>query len=416
MITVENKKTKTKTQIGNTEFDFDNMNNNNSIPKYRDFEDELESPTGRFSKSEMDMFKMYENMPNVCEISQGMVMEGKVIGIDTKQVILDVGNKDNVIIERRGVEENICKQLQIEQNIDVMITSVTENPFMIKGSLSELVKMTVDSKMTENYNNDIAFDAYVKEVIPAGYVLDIPIDGITVEAFMPNTLADVNKLHDANVILNKTIKVMLETLQKDKMVYVVSRKKYLETLIPQKIKEIKEAKKETIYRGTVTGTMAFGVFIQFEECLTGMIHKANIHEDWQERIHEIKPGMVMDFYVKDIIKGNQIILSQNLKESLWDTIKNGDTVEGEIISIKSFGTLVKLDYETNGLIKKTFVSKANKEQNIGDKVQVTVINVFKNDRKLYLTYSDDKETISKIKTKKSMDDDVQKLKNKFNNN
>lgn len=411
MITVENK----KAVVGDPNIDFDSLTNV-SIPKYRDFEEEVEVPTGMFDKSQMDMFKMYENMSNICEVNVGMVMTGQVINIDMKQVTLDVGNKDNVIIERRGVEENICKQLQTGQDIDVMITSVDDSPFMICGSLSELVKKNVDIKMKDYYHDGVSFEAYVKDTIPAGYVLDIPIDGITVEAFMPNTLADVNKLYDPNVILHKTINVMLETLQKDKMVYVVSRKKYLETLIPQKLKEIKETQRDTVYTGHVTGTMAFGVFVQFDDCLTGMIHKANINEDWQDRIHDIKAGMEIDFYVKDVIKGNQIILTQNLKESLWDNIRNGDTVEGEIISIKPFGTLVKLDYETNGLIKKSFVTKANKAQNVGDKVQVTVINVYKSDRKLYLTYSDDKETISRIKSNKNMDDDVQKLKNKFNAN
>jgi hypothetical protein len=45
----------------------------------------------------------------------------------------------------------------------------------------------------------------------------------------------------------------------------------------------------TPYGGRVTGTTPF-VFVEFNDCLTGMIHKANVVEEWQNRISEIKPG------------------------------------------------------------------------------------------------------------------------------
>jgi hypothetical protein len=40
---------------------------------------------------------------------------------------------------------------------------------------------------------------------------------------------------------------------------------------------------------------------------------------------EIKPGQI-EFYIKEIIK-NKIILTQVLRETLWDTIKNGQVIE-----------------------------------------------------------------------------------------
>jgi small subunit ribosomal protein S1 len=392
--------------VGDSSVEFES---NSFIPKFRDFESEMENPTGKFDKYQMDLFRKYENMTNVKEIELGMVLDGEVISIDSRQVVLDVGNKDNIIVERKGHEESICKQLKIDQSIRVIVTSVSDSPYLIKGSLSELVKINIDDKMKNYFNNNIGFEAHVKEVIPPGFVLDIPIDGITVEAFMPNTLADVNKLYDPNTLLNTTITVMLETLQKDKMVYVVSRKKYLESLISSKLDAIKKNPSDTVYTGRVTGTMKFGVFVQFDDCLTGMIHKANVNSEWQEKLDEIKPGTIIDFYVKDIIKGNQVILTQNLQESLWDTIDVGDVVDGEILSIKPFGALVKLDYETNGFIKKSNLAKFSKNIEVGDKVKVSVITIYKSDRKLYLTLADDTD-VSKPKSPKN----VQQLKDKFN--
>ncbi len=37
---------------------------------------------------------------------------------------------------------------------------------------------------------------------------------------------------------------------------------------------IKKLKYDIPYTGHVTGTTPFGIFVEFNECLTGMIHKA----------------------------------------------------------------------------------------------------------------------------------------------
>jgi ribosomal protein S1 len=216
-------------------------------------------------------------------------------------------------------------------------------------------------------------------------MLSMEIDKVKVGAFMPNTLADVNRLYDPNVLLGKDIYVMLETMQQEKGVYVVSRKKYLRTLIPEMMDKLDFEQK---YEGLVTGTTPFGVFVQFEGCLTGMIHKANVNSEWRDRIEEIKPGTLMVFYIKEITKNNKIILTQTLDESLWDTIKVGMILDGDVVAMKPFGALVKLDYETIGLIQISYLNKYKKHLNQGDKISVKVVNVLKDDRKIYLSLYD----------------------------
>jgi predicted RNA-binding protein with RPS1 domain len=125
--------------------------------------------------------------------------------------------------------------------------------------------------------------------------------------------------------------------------------------------------------------------------------------DWQ----------AIDFYIKDnIIRGAQIILTQILKESLWDTVRVGDVIEGKVISVKPFGALIELDYETNGLIQTTYLNKNQRKLEEGSKVNVVVISIIRDDRKIYLTFADDSEMIDKLKEKS---DEIDKLRQKFNN-
>lgn len=394
-------------------FDFGSFDEN-YIPKYKDLLDESNNPSGKIPKNVINQFKKYEGYVDIDEINKNDIVNGKIIEINKNYVVVDIGYKDNILINRRGQEDRVCKHLQVDQMVDVMITDISNNPYIIRGSISELIKMNVDSKMKDFYKNNVSINATVIDTIPAGYNLLIEIDGITIDAFMPNTLADVNKISDVNSLVGKNIKVMLETLQQDKGVYVVSRRKYLKTLIPDKVKEIKNNPKDKVYTGHVTGTRDFGVFVQFEDCLTGMIHKANIREDYQDKIKSIEPGTLIDFYVKDITKGgNQIILTQILKESLWDTIRVGDIIKGKVISVKPFGALIELDYETNGLIQTTYINKNNRKLIAGEIVDVIVISIIRDDRKIYLTFKDDDDMINKLKEKS---DELEKLKQKFNDN
>jgi small subunit ribosomal protein S1 len=139
-----------------------------------------------------------------------------------------------------------------------------------------------------------------------------------------------------------------------------------------------------VYNGNVTGTTPFGIFVEFNDCLTGMIHKANVNPDWQEKLTEVKPGFEIDFYVKEIIK-DKIILTQILRETLWDTIKNGQVLDGKIKDVKQFGVLVSLDEETMGLIHTSEVEKIGKKFTSVQEVKIKVLAVDRQNRKIFLT-------------------------------
>jgi len=230
--------------------------------------------------------------------------------------------------------------------------------------------------------------ALIKEMTPAGYNVELQYDTIILPGFMPNTLAGINRLFNPESIVGKSLSVMIESYSREEGTYIVSRRKYLQTLIPDAIKELRI---NTVYNGFVTGTTEFGVFVEFSSknggdiCLTGMIHKTNIDPDWQDRIKQIPSGFEIQFYVKEIIKDSKIILTQILKETLWDTIKIGQILTAKVRENKQFGTLVSLDEETIGLIHTSELEKMGKELNNGQTVKVKVIAIERTNRKIYLS-------------------------------
>ena len=354
--------------------------NNKEIMKYDPIKDYSESFNEEYLKMLMDI----KEGPEMFDVEVGEVLTGVIESINKKEIVININYKDSVYVDIKKTDFNIIENLVAGDEIDVMITELNEEPYQLKGSITELIKMKVNDALRDSYNNNTPIIAKVTELIPAGFMLKIEMDNIKIDAFMPNTLAGVNRLTETQTkeLFGKKIEVILETLQQEKGVYVVSRKKYLSTLIPE---EISKLNKTDVYTGTVTGTKDFGVFVQFNECLTGMIHKVNLNPEYQDKLDLVTPGIPIDFYVRDILKGNKIILTQILRESLWDIIKVGQIRDAVVTGVKNFGVLVALDDETFGLIQNTYIQKANASLKQGDKIKVKVVSVIKDDRKIYLS-------------------------------
>lgn len=332
------------------------------------------------SPNYQDMLKMYK-LDEIRFPEKGNIVTAKYIGKTERQFIFNVnGYKDDVRVNDRLSESKYLKNMVIGDVVDLLIINVDNNNYSIEGSVASLYESRAHANF-KSLDEGSPVTAIVKGLSPAGYEVELINGCVTLPGFMPNTLAGINKLHDPDSLIGETLDVMIESFSQNEGTYIVSRRKYLQSLIPEAIKELKY---DILYNGHVTGTTPFGIFVEFNECLTGMIHKANVNPDWADRISEISPGDTISFHVKEIIR-DKIILTQIIRETLWDNIKNGQIIEGIIKDVKAFGTLVNLDDETVGLIHTSEMEKLNKKFTTGQTLKVKVLSVDRLSRKIFLT-------------------------------
>ena len=326
------------------------------------------------------MAKLIENI-NIFQPKKNQIVEGTYLGIISGQHIFSVrGFKDDVYVENKPGETKYLKNTQVGEIIDILIINIDDDNYNIQGSISAIYESRAHETL-KALEEDLVVVAQIRSLNPAGYDIDIIHDSVTLPGFMPNTLAGINKLHNPESLIGKELNVMNESYSEQERTYIVSRRKYLRTLIPRTIEELQLG---VVYDGHVTGTTPFGVFVEFNECLTGMIHKVNINPDWADRIAEIKPGMEVNFYVKEIIK-DKIILTQVIRESIWDNIKIGQVIDGKVRDNKAFGTLVSLDDESMGLIHNSELEKIGYKFQPGENVKVKVLAIDRSNRKIFLT-------------------------------
>ena len=185
-----------------------------------------------------DLLKKYYDLDEefVYELPKvGDVVDGVVVGETSKYVLVDAGYKDYIYIEKKGKELNALMSAGLLEGheVEVMIKSVKEKNYSIIGSIDMILQRKAAELLEEGIFEDRIFMGHIKEFTAAGYLVTLDVDGFESDVFMPKTLAGINKLPDPESIVGKTLEVMVENRTNEG--YIVSRKKFLKTLIKDKI-------------------------------------------------------------------------------------------------------------------------------------------------------------------------------------
>ncbi len=271
----------------------------------------------------------------------------KVVG--TKELVknslvnisdINVLNNDTIILTINGGSNNVIVDLNKEQRFfnqfsvgnekmskDVFIKALDNASFksellgmnllakitpgdIEKASIWDGYVETLTREMKEQITlNKKAYYATILSTNKGGFVVDIMN---TIKAFMPGSMAAANRVTDFESFVGKKLEVMVESWDPS-YGFVVSRKKFLRTMLPSKINEMHNKlldNVDTVFTGHVTGTTPFGVFVELDEFITGMLHKTLVKDETREamRNNEIVPGTEVNVYVHKI-EGTRVILS-----------------------------------------------------------------------------------------------------------
>lgn len=286
--------------------------------------------------------------------------------------------------------EDFTKQLKTRDGVKHLLSQkiyayvLESNP--IKISLWQgYLKTIKDEFMCEIENPTKAYVAKITEANRGGFFVEVQ----GVEAFMPGSLAAPNKIIDFQSYVGKEVKVMIEDFLKEMNSFIVSHKKYLERILPIEIKKLDLNLK---YTGLITGTSKYGIFIEFNEIFTGLLHNSKMDEETKKKFdsREYRAGETIEFYISEITKDNRIILTKESPEDKLNKIQKfiveskDKILEAEVAAIMKFGIIVNCG-EINGLIPlKEFRKNRMMINNfiVGDKLKV-IFDEFKDEKLVF---------------------------------
>jgi hypothetical protein len=272
-------------------------------------------------------------------------------------------NREKKFVSLFGYEtaEDFCKDLVTEdtrqnflnQGIGVLIT---ENQPSVKVSLlgGYLEKIKIDF-LKEIDSPSTAYVAKITDANRGGYTVEV--QGL--KAFMPGSLAAPNKIVDFHSMVGKEVIVMVEGYVPEMNSFIVSHKKYIEHILPNKIQELDKFKR---YKGTVTGTSKYGIFIEFEDIFTGLLHVSKMSEETAKLFRErhYKPTMDIEFFIEEITKENRIILTEEdpkekrrIMDEFYERYKD-KKITSTIKAIMGFGVICEVENITGLIPNKEF--------------------------------------------------------------
>lgn len=327
----------------------------------------------------LEMLKLYgidagETAVTKQQESRGTKLgKGKIVGIEGDTALIDMGGKYTSYCQLKSEKREIRDQLAVGMEVDLKYKKSGEG--QIVSSVSDAIDEMKEQEIIDAIGNTtVAFKGKVKELINGGYWVDL--SGIT--CFMPGSLAGMNKLWDFEAPVGKELLFMPINYAHDKQVVVVSHREYLKTLLPNKVMDRRANLKEKV-TGFVTGTTKFGIFAEFDGCLTGMIPKEDLVESADAYANrEIKPGDQISFWVKDIINDNKITLTQtgpvhNPWEGSEEKYRPMSAHVGKVTKMTKYGAFVELEEGIVGLIHISGLK--GQELDMGESVNVRVRSI-----------------------------------------
>ena len=324
-------------------------------------------------------------------IEQGSAYTGKVYSTSNNIATVDIGYRQLVFINLDKEDDNF-KNITNGDEVEVTITSNPDDDSKnLTGSISEGMRRKVFTEMHSAIEKqDSAWLGNVKKMMEdAGYM--VSIKGI--DCFMPGSLAGINKLHDFSTVLDKELYVVPVSYSKERGTIVVSHRAYLKTLIPEAINSIRENMDKDV-KGTVTGSAKYGVFCEFHDCLTGMIHINDLNGDYlaRHKNREISPGEEIIFKIKDIISNEKITLTQkdNIVVNPWNDIESKYKVpvevEATVKSCKDYGLFIEIEPGVVGLLHVSEFENSEDIKNFSPKdiLDVVITKIEPSTKKIFL--------------------------------
>ena len=360
-----------------------------NVQPLQDFNwDEYENGTvANVSKEELD--KAYDETLN--KVADHQVVEGKVISVDKKEVVVNIGYKSDGIIP--ATEFRYKPDLKEGDVVEVYVESAEDK----KGQLLLSHKKARLSKAWDRVNEALDKEEIVQGFIKCRTKGGMIVDVFGIEAFLPGSQIDVHPIRDYDQFVGKTMEFKIVKINQEFRNVVVSHKALIEQeLEAQKQEIISKLEKGQILEGTVKNITSYGVFVDLGG-VDGLVHITDL--SWG-RVDDPKKVVELDQKINVVIldfdeEKKRIALGlKQLTPHPWDALdpnlKVGDHIKGKVVVIADYGAFVEVQPGVEGLIHVSEMSwsqhlrSAQEFLHVGDEIEAVILTLDREERKMSL--------------------------------
>ena len=328
---------------------------------------------------------------SISKISENQVLTGRVIGMNDKDILIDIGFKSEGLIDRSEFPQNELPQ--IGDKIEVYLEYLEDRNGNLVLSKEKADFMRRWRDIREFYEKEKIFTCKILRRIKGGMIVDI--DGL--QGFLPGSQIDIRPIKDFDKYLDLDLEVRVVKLNEARKNIVVSHKVIIEDSLKEKREELlADIEIGQIMEGRVKNITDFGVFIDLGG-IDGLLHITDL--SWGRVNHPsevVKLDEILSVKIIDYDKEKQRV-SLGLKQLMphpWENVEEnypiGSNVNGKIVSLTNYGAFVELEAGVEGLIHVSEMSwtrhikNASEIYSIGDEIKAGVLAIDTDDRKISL--------------------------------
>lgn len=331
---------------------------------------------------------------NSTNSSLGSIQRGKVVKITDKFVVVDLGYKSESFIDINQFK-NAEGELEVNEGDETDVSLVaTDNGFGETEASRESAKKAESwKKLEQDFLEKVTVKGKVNGKVKGGFTVEV--DGI--RAFLPGSLVDVRPLRDSQDIEGKEFDFKVIKLDQKRNNVVVSRKAVIETENSTERSSLLETLEEgQIVKGTVKNLTDYGAFVDLGG-VDGLLHITDMA--WKRVKHPneiVTVGQLIDVKVLkyDKEKTRVSLGLKQLGEDPWGAIAERypvDTqIKGKVTNLADYGCFVEIEEGVEGLVHVSEMDWTNKNilpskvVNVGDEVEVKVLEIDQNKRRISL--------------------------------
>ncbi len=325
------------------------------------------------------------------KVQDHQVVEGTVVSVDKKEVVVDIGYKSNGVIAATEFRYNPA--LAVGDKVDVYVETQEDN----KGQLVLSHKKARLSKSWDRVNAALEGDEIVQGYIKCRTKGGMIVDVFGIEAFLPGSQIDVHPIRDYDVFVDKTMEFKIVKINQEFKNVVVSHKALIEAELEEKRKAIiAELEKGQVLEGTVKNITSYGVFVDLGG-VDGLIHITDLSWGRISDPHEVvELDQKINVVILDFNNENERIALgyKQLLPHPWDALsadlKVGDHITGKVVVIADYGAFVEVAPGVEGLIHVSEMSwsqhlrSAQDFLHVGDEVETVILTLDRDERKMSL--------------------------------
>ena len=354
--------------------------------------EDLQRPSDEYSDEEYnEMVGMYEDTLN--EIEEKEIVQGRVVSVDDKYVVVDIGFKSEGIIQVNEFSNEALEEMEVGDEIEVFLDRVEDKEGQLILSRRKADILQAWEKIEASHDDGDIIEGYIKRRIKGGMVVDV----LGIDAFLPGSQIDVRPVRDFDAYVGRTMEFQVVKLNMAAENVVVSHRALIESDLEEQREEILESiEAGQVLEGAVKNITDFGVFIDLGG-VDGLLHITDLswgRVDDPNEIVSLDQRMnvaVIDFDEKS--KRVSLGLKQ-LQPHPWEGIKEkypeGMKVQGRVVSIADYGAFIELEKGVEGLIH---ISEMSWTQHIkhpsqlvekDDIIECIVLNINEDEKKISL--------------------------------